>query len=418
MNWWEEQDNNTDMQQDTGNRSQVVEWKHRMDLFVIYRHLLEQSPFTELKRLLDVLSDDGAPYDLGVHAYGSFVRALYEDGGDLSACVREAILEGDDLFTRRILAGDPLTPEMEAQLDAELDVLEQIASLEAGSFASIFDGIAPLPAWRAEGLDAREVRRELEDGLSTRGCGVFAKGTMLHIEDGHLVPVRDPEFQTLDQLYGYRRERELVLKNTEALAEGYPASNVLLYGDAGTGKSTTVKACAAAFADKGVRLIEFKKDQVSLIPAIAEELSCWPLKFIFYIDDLTFTENDKEFFALKGILEGNIRRRSGNIVIYATSNRRHLVKETMTDRDGGDLHLNDTLQETMSLSSRFGLTVTFQKPEKDLYLEIVENMANEMGLEYEQEDLFRRAEAFAIRSNGRSPRTAKQFITQALIGLR
>ena len=142
------------------------------------------------------------------------------------------------------------------------------------------------------------------------------------------------------------------------------------------------------------------------------------MKFIFFIDDLTFDSNDDDYNALKGILEGNVSGRSNNMVLYATSNRRHLVKETSEERMGTDLHLNDTLQETMSLSARFGLTITFQKPEKDLYLEIVKQLADERGLAYDsEEELFRKAEAFAIRANGRSPRTAKQFIILSSIGI-
>ncbi len=230
--------------------------------------------------------------------------------------------------------------------------------------------------------------------------------------------MKNADPQSIDQLYGYSRERNQVLENTRALAEGRPASNVLLYGDAGTGKSSTIKACANAFFDQGVRLIEFDKSQLHEIPQIIELLYDSPLKFIFYIDDLSFTANDDAFSSLKGILEGNVTGYSKNIAIYATSNRRHLVKESMEARMGSDLHLNDTLQETMSLSARFGLTITFSKPEKDLYLEIVRSLADEYGLSMEEAELFRRAEAFAIRSNGRSPRTAKQFVQLASIGLK
>ena len=161
----------------------------------------------------------------------------------------------------------------------------------------------------------------------------------------------------------------------------------------------------------GVRLIEFDKTQLSEIPALMEQLVASPLKFIFYIDDLSFVEGDDAFSCLKGILEGGVTGSSANIAIYATSNRRHLVKESIEARQGSGLHLNDTLQETMSLSARFGLTITFSKPEKDLYLEIVASLANEA-------ELFKRAEAFAIRSNGRSPRTAKQFVQLAKIELK
>ena len=223
--------------------------------------------------------------------------------------------------------------------------------------------------------------------------------------------------QTLNSLYGYQRERNLVLENTRTLVEGGKACNVLLYGDAGTGKSSTIKAVARHFFDRGLRLVEFKKNQLEDILPIMESLSGIPLKFIFYIDDLSFSQNDDTFCALKGILEGSAASYAENIAIYATSNRRHLIKESMEDRIGNQLHINDTLQETMSLAARFGLTITFSKPEKDLYLEIVKNLAEENQITLPEEELFKKAEAFALRQNGRSPRTAKQFIQLLKIGL-
>ena len=207
------------------------------------------------------------------------------------------------------------------------------------------------------------------------------------------------------------------MKNTEALVNGTGASNMLLYGDAGTGKSSTIKAVAAALAPRGLRIIEVKKNQLYQIPNVMEELASNPLKFILFIDDLSFTGNDDNFSALKATLEGSISGCGDNAVIYATSNRRHLVKESFGDRAGDELHLNDTMQETMSLAARFGLTITFQKPGKDTYLTIVKSLAKEYGIEMDEEELFKKAEAHAIRKNGRSPRTAKQFIELLKIGI-
>ena len=148
-----------------------------------------------------------------------------------------------------------------------------------------------------------------------------------------------------------------------------------------------------------------------------EELASNPLKFILFIDDLSFSENDDNFSALKATLEGSISGCGDNVVIYATSNRRHLVKESFADRAGDELHLNDTMQETMSLAARFGLAITFQKPDKDEYLYIVKSLAAQYGIDMPEDELFRKAEAHAIRKNGRSPRTARQFIELLKIGL-
>ncbi|MBQ6948951.1 MAG: ATP-binding protein, partial [Firmicutes bacterium] len=242
------------------------------------------------------------------------------------------------------------------------------------------------------------------------GYGIFAQYHMFSINDGEIVPIKHPDPQRLDQLSDYEMERNKVIRNTEALLTGGPASNVLLYGDAGTGKSSTIKAIANAYKDQGLRMIEVKKNQLYQIPDIVETLSNNPLKFILFIDDLSFTSNDDDFAALKAILEGSISGKSSNLVIYATSNRRHLIKETMTERQGDELHLNDTMQELMSLSARFGLIITYQRPDKKVYVSIVKHLAKQYGIEMDEELLIQKAEAHAIRANGRSPRTAKQFI--------
>ena len=214
-----------------------------------------------------------------------------------------------------------------------------------------------------------------------------------------------------------RREREKVIANTRALLEGKPANNVLLYGDAGTGKSSAIKAIANAFADQGLRLVEVKKNQLYQIPDLMDALASNPLKFILFIDDLSFTANDDNFAALKAILEGSVGGRAGNIAVYATSNRRHLIKETLTDREGDDIHESDTRQELMSLSARFGLTITFGSPDRERYLHIVEELAKQYGVELDPRQLAVRSEAFAVRSGGRSARVAKQFIELCKAGV-
>lgn len=194
--------------------------------------------------------------------------------------------------------------------------------------------------------------------------------------------------------------------------------NVLLYGDAGTGKSSSVKAIANEFAADGLRLVEVKKNQLYQIPALLDSLAQNPLKFILFIDDLSFSANDDNFAALKAILEGSVGGRSQNVVVYATSNRRHLIKETLSDRSGDDIHEADTRQELMSLSARFGLTVTFQRPDKVRFEEILLDLAKQYGVQMPSDQLFIKGEAFAIRAGGRSPRVARQFIELLSAGVR
>ena len=202
------------------------------------------------------------------------------------------------------------------------------------------------------------------------------------------------------------------------MLSGKPAVNVLLYGDAATGKSSSVKAIANEFAADGLRLVEVKKNQLYQIPALLDSLAQNPLKFILFIDDLSFSANDDNFAALKAILEGSVGGRSQNVVVYATSNRRHLIKETLSDRSGDDIHEADTRQELMSLSARFGLTVTFQRPDKVRFEEILLDLAKQYGVQMPSDQLFIKGEAFAIRAGGRSPRVARQFIELLSAGVR
>ena len=229
-------------------------------------------------------------------------------------------------------------------------------------------------------------------------------------EQDNIVPVHNPDRTELSQLVDYERERQIIVDNTRALLVGKPAANILLTGDAGTGKSSTVKAVANALWKDGLRLIEVRKDQLRAIPKILDELSENPLKFVLFIDDLSFLKDDDNFNALKAVLEGSVTAKSQNIVIYATSNRRHIIKERFSDREGDDIHRNDTMQELISLSERFGIHITFSKPNKETFLKIVRHLANEHELEMPQEELDAQAERFALERGGRSARLARQFV--------
>lgn len=388
----------------------------KLNTLSVFRGILETDVVSNLRNLFYTVAEGSLEEQL--FAYGTFTAALYREGGNLTEFVKRFILEDENFFVIKRLSNAMISQSIYECLDEELSILQQLADLTTPQIINLMNYNDFLPHWDTQQIDLKQEYQKMLANLHTRGYGIFAKYKAFKVKNGALIPVKHADLQPLSQLYGYQRERKQVLENTRALAEGRPASNVLLYGDAGTGKSSTIKACAGAFCEQGVRLIEFDKSQLSDIPTIIEQLSDNPLKFIFYIDDLSFNAGDDAFSSLKGILEGNVTSYSRNVVIYATSNRRHLVKESMEARLGNDLHLNDTLQETMSLSARFGLTITFSKPEKDLYLEIVQSLAKEYQIDMEDAELLRKAEAFAIRSNGRSPRTAKQFIQLAKIGLK
>ena len=218
----------------------------------------------------------------------------------------------------------------------------------------------------------------------------------------------------LRDLPGYERQKQQILKNTLAFLDGREANNILLYGDKGTGKSSTVKAVVNEYAERGLKIIEMSPRHITCFPKIFAETLRSPFKFIVFLDDLSFSREDDNFAALKAFIEGGLAGKPANLVIYATSNRRHLIRESFADREGDEVRVRDSLETVTSLSDRFGLEITFSVPDRDEYLYIVDQLAAESGVDLPGEQLHLLAERFALRRNGRSPRTARQFISQQL----
>jgi predicted AAA+ superfamily ATPase len=269
----------------------------------------------------------------------------------------------------------------------------------------------------AEADDWAPFASDIADYFRQHGAGSFSRFRAFRWvrEDGHgqLVGVPAPDPIRLEQLVGYERERELVVQNTEQFLAGYPANSVLLYGDRGTGKSSTVKALLNAHAEQGLRLIEVGRDDLGDFPAIVRTLRDRPERFILFVDDLSFDEHERDYRGLKAVLEGSIEARPDNVVLYATSNRRHLVQERWTDREStlaAEVHGQDTMQEKLSLSDRFGIRVVFPSPDQHRYLAVVESLAQQRGLVIDPEVLRRRGLQWAEWHNGRSGRTARQFV--------
>ncbi|MGX8718646.1 MAG: ATP-binding protein [Desulfovibrio sp.] len=382
---------------------------------VIFRGLLDDPAMRALTRLISL---DGTDSGAFVDAYAAFCAALFMHGTDLAAHLKNLVLEDENVCLRKSCRAEGLDPAMKECLDRELALLQELSRTESSSVRALCPYEGWLPAWHTHEEDFAAAYRERLAALPQTGWGIFAHYHMFTVREGVLVPVKHPDRQTLAELPGYEAEKARVLANTEALLHGMPANNVLLYGDAGTGKSSTVKAIANDLRHRGLRLIEVKKNQLFQLPDIMEGIYGNPLKFIVFIDDLSFSSNDADFAALKAILEGSVSGHSGNVAVYATSNRRHLIRESWEDRAGNDLHEADTRQELMSLSARFGLTVTFLRPDKKLYLDIVHALAAQHGLAMPQDQLDMLAEAHAIRCGGRSPRAAKQFIELTRAGVR
>lgn len=240
--------------------------------------------------------------------------------------------------------------------------------------------------------------------VKTHGNGMFAKYKAFSY-DGELRPIENTDGIRLTDLKNYETQRQQVIDNTLCFLRGKPAQNVLLYGERGTGKSSTVKAILNEYEE--LRMVEVSKNDVAMLPALFRRLREIPLRFIVTIDDLAFAENDDRFGILKAALEGSLSAKPDNILIYATTNRRKIVRETAADRE---ISGADAIDESMSLADRFGLFITFMKPDKQVFLDIVQKLAADKGLEVPSERLETSAERFALRHGGRSPRTARQFI--------
>lgn len=381
----------------------------QLNTFVIFRNLLDNPVIKSFQSLAIEAYHLKASEEI-VKSYGHFVSTLFQITSCFSDYVAELVMNDENFYIIGKGAGKQFASVVEECLENELNILNQLAAVTSEEIKSGISYPSFLPEWTNNEKDIHALYHERIKNLPSTGYGIYARYAAFVLTEDGVMPVKYPDPQTLAQLQGYDRERNLIIQNTLSLINGAGANNVLLYGDAGTGKSSTIKAILNEYKNQGLRLIEIKKDQLILLPNLLEELSINPLKFILFIDDLSFSSNDDSFSALKAVLEGSVASRSHNVAIYATSNRRHLVKENMSDRNGDDLHINDTLQETLSLSARFGLKITFQVPDKKDYLDIVFHLAKEAGLEMPQDSLFVKAEAFAIRNGGRSPRTAKQFV--------
>ena len=384
------------------------DWSARLQGLVVFRGLLDTELLRALTAALQAETGDTA-------SIAAFEAAMFVRGTDWTKVLLELVLEHENLCLKAAAGGDA-GPVLEGALDSELQFLQ---ALGTATPQELF-GTMPefMPCWQTTpDADFAAAYRTRREQAGKKGYGIFARYHVFTLENGHLVPVQCPDPQRLSELPGYEREREKIIANTKALLDGKPANNVLLYGDAGTGKSSAVKAIANEFAPEGLRLVEVKKNQLYQSPDLMDKLAANPLKFILFIDDLSFTANDDNFAALKAILEGSVGGRAQNIAVYATSNRRHLIKETLSDRTGDDIHEADTRQELMSLSARFGLTVTFQRPEKARFETILEELAKQHNIQMPTEQLLLKAEAFALRAGGRSPRVAKQFIEQCEAGV-
>ena len=296
---------------------------------------------------------------------------------------------------------DTLVLLAETDCDRFIDAMKPLLSNE---YAPVLAG---LPRWRAAApFDFDRVTQFYQE----HGAGEFARYRAFLWEDGVLVPVADPDCPRPEDLLGYEHQRGMVEQNTRLMMAGRQANNVLLFGDGGTGKSATVKSMLYLPGMEDLRLIEVEKENLTGMPDLIRSLAGRRQKFILFIDDLAFDRDDKTYSALKTILEGTLEKRPVNVCICATSNRRHLVRQTFSDRAGDEVDTFETISEKTALAERFGLRIPYLTMNKTDYLALVDHLAAQAGLDIPADRLHAQAMTWEIRHAGRTPRVARQFV--------
>ena len=394
-----------------------------MSSLSVYRGIRER---TVIRAYCELLCSIDRPVFEFARAWGEFFSLLCEREctEDFARYMTETALYDENAFSRAAAAGreKQLPSKTINAIRRDLSVIRRASLLSPDRILADYthrDELGAvannLPRWEngrpvSEFLHEDEIIDTLSDFYRRNGCGMFARYRAFIWRNKSIEPVQFPDPIKISSLKTYDLQRGLVVDNTLAFLKGLQSNNCLLYGDRGTGKSSTVKAILNEYYKDGLRMVEMPKDRLSEFPLLAERIAEIPLKFIIFIDDLSFPSEDKSYAQLKAVLEGGLAVRPENALIYATSNRRHIVKESFADRQGDDIHFNDTVQETLSLSDRFGLAVGFTKPDKEQYLEIVYSLAREQKLNMSIDELTAEAEKFAISRGGRSPRCATQCL--------
>ncbi|BAS59363.1 hypothetical protein NIES2135_11120 [Leptolyngbya boryana NIES-2135] len=390
---------------------------------LVYRDVFEDAI---TGAFLTVLENLDRP-EIAIQAYADWFSALAKLRQGWKDYLLNRILLSENAFTQQ--AHESFIPdELIHAVRRDARILQEVYQLGCAQFAELLD----LVPWRDHliQVDSRSRYQEFEriqkrlevsedwagefiELLSFYrkfGTGRFAEYSAFRWQNGKLNAIATPDPVRIDALVGYESQRDQLLRNTEFLLAGLPALHILLYGSRGSGKSSLVKSLLGKY--ENLRLIEVAKSELRDLPAIVEGLRNLPQKFVIFVDDLSFEEDDDAYKALKVVLEGNLTARPQNVVVYATSNRRHLIREFFDDRprprDADEIHNWDTVQEKLSFSDRFGLTLTFEPADQPTYLKIVHHLAEQAGISVD--DLEFRALQWATRHNGRSGRTARQFV--------
>ena len=360
------------------------------------------------------------------HTYLTFLLASHENAystsceivGEIEGSLNEIALHDFAIFKEMF---DYDFEELEKSLDA--DCLKIIMDYKSGnSGGKVFnrrvrDRICDLSRALAATQNVDHFKRTLTQFYKEFGVGKLGLHKAFRVEhpensDVEIIPITNIAHVHLDDLVGYEDAKKKLVDNTKAFVEGKKANNCLMFGDAGTGKSSSIKAILNQYYDQGLRMIEVYKHQFQDLNDVIAQIKNRNYKFIIYMDDLSFEEFEIEYKYLKAVIEGGLEKKPKNVLIYATSNRRHLIRETFRDKQDRDedMHTNDTVQEKLSLVARFGVTIYFGSPDKKAFQEIVRVLAKKNGINMPEEQLLLEANAWELSHGGLSGRTAQQFI--------
>ncbi len=372
----------------------------------VFRNILHSEPMTYLMGFLEEPQESSL--------FGAFTASLAPYDFCFSSFLKDVVLCDENRYITTLARGQNLSDTVKTNAHKELRFLSGLTELSTEDLTAFIRDIPYIPVFFNEKTDIFALYEKHCVNVNKTGYGIFASATMFRWTEEGPAPESSADTICVNDFTGYDAERKKVEDNILRLLQNKPAANMLLFGEAGTGKSSTIKALVNKYASDGLRLIELKKNELFRLPDLMGRIRKDPLKFIVFIDDLSFTKNDDQFSMLKSVLEGAAGARAENAVIAATSNRRHIIKESFSERDAADdIHRNDTVNELMSLSDRFGLCVYFGKPDKKMYLQIIRSLALQYGIPI-TENLENQAEVFALRKGSRSPRAARQFIESVI----
>ena len=384
----------------------------------IFKNILKDEVVFSYINFLSNLSYS-SDFDVIMKSYTDFISLLYEKESEqnLFNYVKKLIYSDKNIISvgcnSNILQNENILTTAKYELSLIDKLLkydyDKIKSDFIGKFQACSDIIEHLPVFNMKDKTNFDLQ-DIIKSYSSNGFGVFAcNNAFKFTESKEIVPVKYFNAMTFDELKNYDYQKEVIKRNTQAFLDGKEANNVLLYGDRGCGKSSTVKALINEFKGYNLKIIQVYKESFIYLSDLYEQIRNLPLKFIIFADDISFNEDDKNFSSIKAVLEGSLSDKPTNAIIYATTNRVHLVKESFSSREGNEVHCNDTIDETVSLSDRFGIMLTFSLLTKTEYLDIVEKIAKDCCITVD-DNLFKKAEEFAALKAIRTPRVARQFI--------